>query len=117
MTAGRSTRGSGRAAKGRGKLDMGRPAELPDRFDPIQTPAAVDQGSRVAREGGGIARHIGDPPGIRARQLGRLLLRARSRRVEDDRLEPVELLRLERAPEQVAMIDEELAAGAARRRL
>ena len=43
-----------------GQLDMGRPAELADRPHPFEPIAAVDQHLRVAREGGGIARDIGD---------------------------------------------------------
>ena len=43
----------------------------------------------------------------------RLLLRPGARRIEDDRLEAVELGDVERAAEEIAMIDEDARAPAA----
>ena len=37
-----------------GELDVGRPAELADRLDPLEPIAAVGQRLRVAREGRGL---------------------------------------------------------------
>ena len=48
-------------AEARGKLDVGRPAELADRPDPLELVAAVDERPRVAREGRRVAADIGDP--------------------------------------------------------
>ena len=44
-------------------------------------------------------------------------LRAGARRIEHHRLEAVELLRVERPPEEIAMVDEDLALGAVGGRL
>ena len=46
--------------EGRGKFDMGRPAELADRLDPSERITAVDQGSRIPGEGRRIAADIGN---------------------------------------------------------
>ena len=49
------------AAEGGGQLDVGRPAELADRLDPVEPVAAVGQRLRIAREGRRVAADIGDP--------------------------------------------------------
>ena len=101
--------------EGADQLDMGRPAELADRLDPVETIAALDQRLRVAGEGGRVAGDVGDPRHGRAGEQGRLLLRAGAGRIEHHRLEAVQLGDVERAAEEVAMVDED--GRCARRRL
>ena len=48
--------------KAGGELDVGRPAELADRLDPLQPIAAVGERLRIAREGRRVAADIRDPP-------------------------------------------------------
>ena len=65
----------------------GRTVPLVDRPDPFDPPAALDQHLRIAREGGGVAGNIGDVPTIGLGKLGRLLLGAGARWIEDDGVE------------------------------
>src|SRR5438309_729401 len=98
-------------AEGGGKLDMGRPAELADRLHPVEAVAAVAQGFRVAGEGGGVARDVGDARGRGGGKLGDLLPSAGAGRIEDHGFEAAELRGGEGAAEEVAMVDEQLALG------
>src|SRR5438309_11349246 len=96
---------SGVAAEAGGKLDVGRPAKLPDGLDPQQSVAAIDQGPGVAREGRRVAADVGDPLDRRAGELRNLLLGAGARRVERH---PGELAKpggVERPAIEIAMID------------
>ena len=90
---------------------MCRPKELPDGLDPLQPVAALDQCLGVAREGGGIARDIGDPRHRSPGQDGDLLLGPGTRWIQDDPVESSKLLAVQRAPEEIAVIDEELGLG------
>ncbi len=93
---------------------MGRPARhgSPNRPHPLQPVAALDQCLGVAGEGGGVARDVGDPRHRRACKDRDLLLGPGAGWIEHDRVETAQLLRIQRAPEEVAMIDEEPALAA-----
>src|SRR3546814_19484287 len=80
---------------------MGRPAELADGLHPVERIAALDQYLRIAGKARGIAADIGDDRRGRCRELLPLLLGPRTRRIEDDRAETIELGGHQRAAEQV----------------
>ena len=70
----------------------------------LQPVPALLQRSRIAREGGGIARGIDDAGHLRSRKLRALHRRARARRIEQHGIEVVELGRGERIAKQIASL-------------
>ena len=97
---------------------MGRPAELADRLAPIRAGSRRRSAVFASRaKVRGIARDIGDARHRRRGELRHLLLRAGAGRIEHHRLEAVELLRVERPAEEVAMVDEDGRWARLRRRL
>src|SRR4051812_35256987 len=87
---------------------MRRPAKLADRLDPVQVPAAFDQGASIAREGRGIAGNISNALRSGRGQIRRLLLGAGARWIEHDRFEATKLLDRQRAAKQIAMLNRHL---------
>ena len=80
-------------AEPRGELDMGRPAELADRLDPVEPIAAFAQESPHRAQRCWDCTNIGDDRRPCTRPVRRLLARAGARRIEHDRVEAVELRR------------------------
>ncbi len=90
--------------KPRHQLDMRGMTELIDRRHALQPVAAVDQDTRVAGEGCGIARDRNHHADLACRELKALRLRALARRIEHDRIVVAQFLRHQRTPEQVARL-------------
>jgi len=84
------------------ELDMRRVAELVDRRDAVAAIAAIDQESRVAGEGRGIAGHRDDDGHCACRELLGLRQRALPRRIEHDGIMVAQFLRDEWPAEKVA---------------
>src|SRR5580693_1464830 len=86
-------------------LDVRRIAELIDRRHRREPITAVDQKARVAGERRRIARHGNDDGDVALRKRARLRLRALARRIEQHRIEAIELFHHEWPAEQIALLD------------